>query len=144
MLRLKTIDRNYQSYPRLNADEERLIVKFQNPDVDDLEGWMNRCITDLFGVIKSDLNITSQDRIGINFANPDNEKINFVFSFRRFDQYNPEMILSGLENVIQSNSKLFLENNLSVNVDHVKIPLGFGRRCYIGKSNDEYFKIHKS
>lgn len=116
MLRLKIIDRNYRSYPRLNADGERLIVKFQNPDVDDLQGWMNRCIADLLGVIKSDLNITSQDRIGINFANPDNEKINFAFSFRRFDQYNPEMILSGLENVIQSNSKFFLEDNLSVNM----------------------------
>lgn len=35
------------------------------------------------------------------------------------------------------------ERNLIINMDHVKIPVGYGNRSHIGKSSDRYFKLHK-
>lgn len=32
---------------------------------------------------------------------------------------------------------------LSINVDVVKVPVGYGRRNFIGKSTDTFLKIHK-
>lgn len=101
-------DRDVRRYERLNASGERLQLRFVNPDMDDIEGWMRRCIEELLTTIKQDLNVHPADRIGINFANSEDAKLNFAFSFRRFDQYTPHLILTGLESVLESNTR-FLE-----------------------------------
>lgn len=105
---------------------------------------MRQCITELLSTIGTDLNISPADRVGINFANVNNEKMNFAFSFRRFDQYNPGLVLNGLENVLQSNTRFFLDDCLVVKVDHVVMPVGYGRRNHVGKTTAEYFRLHKS
>lgn len=105
---------------------------------------MRRCITELLFTIASELNVKSADRVGINFANVSDDKLNFAFSFRRFDQYSADLILSGLENVLQSNPNFLLDDCLVIKVDHFPVPVGYGRRSHVGKSTVEYFKLHKS
>lgn len=68
----------------------------------------------------------------------------FSFSFRRFDQYNADVILSGLELVLQSNSRFLIDDTLVVKVDHVQVPVGYGRRSHVGKTTSDYFRLHKS
>lgn len=138
------MSRTVKRYPQLDASGERLAIRFVNPDLTNLESWMRKCINNLLSTIATDLNVRPADRVGINFANVSDDKLNFAFSFRRFDQYNAELVLNGLEIVIQSNSKFFIDDCLVVRVDHVTVPVGFGRRTHVGKSTAEYFKIHKS
>lgn len=95
-------------------------------------------------MIKEDLNILPQDRVGFNFENTENIKLSFGISFRRYDQYSPELILAALERVLQSNERFFVDENLVINIDHVKVPIGYGRRQHIGKSSEEFFKLHKN
>lgn len=37
----------------------------------------------------------------------------------------------------------FTDDNLVVKIDHVRIPVGYGRRSHIGKSSDKYYKLHE-
>lgn len=141
---IEIVDRCLRRYPRLNAAGERLAIRFINPDLQNLETWMKRCITQLLTTASNDLGIRPADRVGINFANANDNDLNFAFIFRRFDQYSPELILHGLEKVLQSNTQFFLEDCLVVQIDHYTVPVGFGRRTHVGKTTNEYFKLHKS
>lgn len=138
------VSKSIRAYPKLNASGERMVIRFTNPDLNNLEAWVRQCIHELLSTIARDLQVRPADRIGINFANVNNDKLNFAFSFRRFDQYNADLVLNGLETVIQSNSRFFLDDCLVVRVDHVVVPVGFGRRTHVGKTTAEYFKLHKS
>lgn len=140
---LMIIERDIKQYVRLKASGERLTLRFINPDLTNMEQWMNRCVSELLSTIERDLKIHPADRVGINFANVNNDKLNFAFSFRRYDQYSASSILIGLENVLQSNTRFFIDDNLIVKVDHVRIPIGYGYRHHVGKTTAEYFKMHK-
>lgn len=142
---IEIIDKNVRHYQRLNAAGLRLELKFKHDDGNksNLEGWIRNCLSDLLLCIKSELQVEPQDRVGFVFTNNNNVKISFSISFRRFDQYTADVLLAELSRVIQSNSNFFIDDTLIVNVDHVKIPLGYGRRFYVGKSKEDFFKIHK-
>lgn len=127
---LLILDRKVRNYPQLNARGERLTIRFVNPDMANVEGWLYRCVEEFLSTIKNDLNIHPADRVGINFANKRDADLNFAFSFRRFDQYIPSVIITGVENVVQSNAQFLIDDNLEIRVDHVKIPVGYGRFGY--------------
>lgn len=141
---VEVVRRTIRTRRVLNTTGERLVLRFINPNMNNLEEWMKRAVSELLSTIGYDLNVKPADRIGINFANVSDETLNFAFSFRRFDQYSPNVILSGLENVLQSNSKFLLDDCLVIKVDHLPIPVGYGRRSHVGKTTMEYFKLHKS
>lgn len=109
-----------------------------------IEQWMYNCFNDLLKLIQKELDIRPGDRVGFSFANIQNIKIDFKISFRRFDQYSPKVILGALDNVLQSNTNFLLDDTLIVNVDHVRVPIGCGRKSSIGKSSADFYKIHKS
>lgn len=137
------VNRSIRHYPMLNASGIRLAVRFINPDMENLEQWMRACIFELLPTIGQSLHIHPADRVGINFANSEDDNLNFAFSFRRYDQYTPDVILNGLEKVLQSNMRFFLDDCLVVKVDHVAMPVGYGSRTHIGKTTADYFKLHK-
>lgn len=139
----RIIDKNVRHYRALNADGVRIELRFENPPLNNVEEWLKRCISELLAIAAHELKIAPQDRVGIIFNNTNNARANFSISFRRFDQYNADVVLDALERIIQSNTKFFIDDNLIVNFDHVRIPAGFGRRIHIGKTRDNYFKIHK-
>lgn len=124
----------------------RAEIKFKDPDFNDVETWMRQCFDELLSLVRDRLSIQPQDKVGFSFQNAqNNNKSNFHISFRRFDQLSSEVILAALDSVLQSNS-YFLANddNILVNVDHVQIPVGCGRRSFIGKSTQDFLNIHKN
>lgn len=141
---INVISKSKRIYKTLNASGLRLEVKFGQPKMNDVTKWLWLCITELLSIMESDLSIEPQDRVGIIFTNTNNTKADFSISFRPFSQYSAESILYELDKVIQSNTLFFTDDNLVVNVDHVKIPVGYGqRRTHIGKSTSKYYDLHK-
>lgn len=121
----------------------RAVVHFKKPNSKNIEEWMYACFNELLLMISDILKISPQDRVGFSFENAENDRINFYISFRRFDQYTPEVIMSALNNVLQSNVNFLIDDKISINVDHVRIPSGGSRRMCIGKSRENFFNLHK-
>lgn len=117
-------------------------IKFVNPAEQGIQQWAEKCFETLLATIGSKLDAAPQDRIGISFNNNDNDKGSFNISFRRYDQYSPEAILSALDKVLQSNVKFLQDDRMVVNVDHISIPVGGSRRTAIGKTYQAFSKIH--
>lgn len=140
---VQILDKNVRHYRELGASGLRLEVKFHHPPMAAVEAWIHTGVSELLSIAAVELEIEPQDRVGLVFTNTNHTKAHFSISFRRFDQYNADVILNALEYVLQSNSAFFVDDNLVVNIDHCKIPVGFGRRAHIGKTRDNYFKIHK-
>lgn len=137
------ISKSKREYKSLNASGLRLEVKFGQPTIDNISEWIRLCIAELLSIAESELNIEPQDRVGIIFNNTNHTRVDFCISFRPFSQYSTESILFEIERVIQSNQLFFTDDNLLINIDHVRIPVGYGRRSHIGKSSDKYYKLHK-
>lgn len=137
------ISRNKRVYKTLNAAGLRLEVKFRPPRMGDITQWIKLCINELLQIIEESLQIQPQDRVGIVFTNTNNARVDFSLSFRPFCQYSTDSILFEIENVIQSNSLFFTDDNLIINIDHVRVPVGYGRNNHIGKSTERYFKLHE-
>lgn len=135
-----------REYRKLNATGTRLEIRFKRPETlsNDPNEWCRLAFTESLKFIERELNKATQDRVGFTFSNSENHKIDFCISFRRFDQYNADLILSMLDIVIQSNTNFLVDDSLILKVDHVKIPTGSGRRTHIGKSTIDYFKIRKN
>lgn len=89
------------------------------------------------------MSIKDHDRVGFSFNNVTESHAAFGITFRRFDQYTPELILSALQIVLQSNSNFLADDTLSVKVDLVRIPTGGMRVMNIGKTKDRYYSIHR-
>lgn len=137
-----------REYRSLNVSGLRLELKFRTPSIDSLSNmtkimqWLHQCFVEVLNIIEIELEIQPHDRVGLVFNNTNNVKSDFSLSFRPFNQYSADSILSEIEHVIQSNSKFFIDDNLIIKIDHVRIPVGFGRRSHIGKSSDAYYKLH--
>lgn len=135
--------KNKRIYKRLNAAGLRFEVKLRSPQSSDIYDWLLKCFSELLSIMQSELSIEPQDKVGIAFNNTNNVKADFCISFRSFSQYSPEVLLFAIEKLIQSNTLFFTDDNLIVNIDHVKVPVGYGVRSHIGKSKDKYYKLHK-
>lgn len=119
----------------MNASGLRLQVKFEQPDSSDINEWLVKWISELLLIIEHELGIQPHDRVGTIFSNSNHAKVDFSLSFRPFSQYSTDSILFELEKVIQSNTEFCSDNNLVINVDHVRVPVGYGNppRYHIGK-----------
>lgn len=137
---IEVISKRKRVYKTLNACGLRLEVKFGQ--INDINEWIRLCIEELLIIMQTELNIQQQDRVGIIFNNTNNARADFSISFRPFSQYSAESILFEIEKIIQSNMLFFTDDNLIVNIDHVRVPIGYGR-SHIGKSSERYYKLHK-
>lgn len=137
------ISKSKRAYKSLNASGLRLEAKFGQPTINSISEWIKLCINELLFIIKRELEIEPQDRVGIIFTNTNNIRVDFSISFRPFSQYTSDTILFEIEKVIQSNTRFFTDDNLIINIDHVRIPVGYGHRFHIGKSSDRYYKLHE-
>lgn len=140
---VNVISKNKRVYKILNASGLRLEVKFGQPTMNDVTEWLMLCIAELLSIMETELSIEPQDKVGIVFNNTNNTRADFFISFRPFSQYSNESILFELDKILQSNTLFFTDDNLIINIDHVKIPVGYGRRSHIGKASDKYYKLHK-
>lgn len=134
-----------REYPRLGASGLRLYMKFRQPPpgTRDLELWLTECVTELLECIRSALNIQVHDRVGMSFNNNSCVKSSFHISFRRFDQYSADFIFSQLNSVLQSNERFLISDNLNINVDHIQMPIGYGRTYRMaGTSFTQFVEDH--
>lgn len=137
------ISKTIKSYKNLNADGIKLELKMNAPTTNtDNIGWIDKCINTLLNIIKLELEIKDGDRVGFQFANTSHET-DFSISFRRFDQYTPDLILSSLSSVLQSNANFLFDESLVIKVDHVRMPYGCGRGSNTGKTLNAFLKLHK-
>lgn len=137
------IEKTNREYKNLNVSGTRMKLKFTNPDVNNIDAWSRSAISELLTVIKNDLNVKPGDRVGFGFTNYTHKELEFGISFRRFDQYDPDVILTALDRVLQSNAKFLIDDTLYVKADVVRMPVGEGRIMLVGKTKDQYYKIHR-
>lgn len=130
-------------YKNLNASGLRLEVKLAQPTIADITEWLRLCMTELLLIIEEALDIEPQDKVCMVLNNTNMVKADFCISFRPFSQFSVDSILCAIDKLVQSNMYFFTDNNLIVKIDHVKIPVGYGRSSHIGKTTDKYYKIHK-
>lgn len=140
---IQILSSTHREYRNLGVSGMRTTVKFKQPPDND-DDWSNNCINELINSSKSELSLEGHDKVGFSFNNTENEKISFNISFRRFDQYSSELILSALNNVLQSNTNFLHDDNLIINIDAIKMPIGYGRKTFIGKNSVDFYKIHKN
>jgi len=73
-------------------------------------------------------NVGDSDMVGMTIQNQVNQSDKLIaISFRRKDQLSRDVILCVFEKVSQSNSRYNALDNLVVNVNSVKMPVGFSR-----------------
>lgn len=98
--------------------------------------WIKLSISELLLIIERELEVRPHDRVGLVFSNSNDISFDFCISFRPFAQYSTESILFEIEKVILSNMSFFTDDDLVINVDHVRMPVGYGnpRRNHIGKT----------
>lgn len=120
-------------YKNLGASGLKIKLRFLNPpdNNDELTGemvkeWLHRSFTSLLAYVLAVLEIEPQDQVGFKFLSEERES--FSISFRRFDQYTADTLLDGLARLIQSNKQFFYSDLFNIECDHVKIPVGCGRR----------------
>lgn len=142
-------ERNVNSELRYNRIRVR--TRFLNPPNRDsvsienfnniLKNWLDRTFTTLLNTVESRLNIRPHDKVGIMFTR--NEHDSFGLSFRQFDQYTSDLIISHISRVLQSNSEFLFDENLSVDVTQIPMDVGFGKRRYLeGASIENFAKAH--
>ncbi|KAK5644649.1 hypothetical protein RI129_005949 [Pyrocoelia pectoralis] len=88
--------------------------------------WLQSAFEELHTYIVKDA--APSDRVGVVLRNPNFPDKPIGLSFRRVDQLSVGVIMSLLEKVMQSNASFFSSDLLVLNVDRVRIPVGYGRK----------------
>lgn len=73
------IDKKIRRYKTLNASGIRLELQSKNPDLNDVEEWLKRCISELLSIAEEELQIQPQHRVGLVFTNTNNVKADFFY-----------------------------------------------------------------
>ncbi|KAK5646339.1 hypothetical protein RI129_004803 [Pyrocoelia pectoralis] len=94
--------------------------------------WLQSAFEELHTYIVKDA--APSDRVGIALRNPNFPDKPIGLSFRRVDQLSVKVIMSLLEKVMQSNASFFSSDLLVLNVDRVRVPVGYGRKNLTGKA----------
>ncbi|CAB3998040.1 Hypothetical predicted protein [Paramuricea clavata] len=89
---------------------------------------LNRAFQHLFDRLTSDMAPHNQVRLILNSHQLD-KSISLPFLQR--DRLTPERFLAAVERVVQSNDQFTLDGSVSVNVVHVEMPNGAGRRAVV-------------
>ena len=103
-------------------------VQFHPLDVHGVSSVMstlNSAIRSLFDRLASDMAPHDQVRLILNFHQLD-KPISLPFLQR--DRLTPERFLAAVERVVQSNEQFTLDDSVNVNVVHVQMPQGSGRK----------------
>lgn len=67
--------------------------------------------------------IKRQDRVSLILHYKEFQDI----SFRRSDAMTSELILNRISDIVQSNAPFFLNDELTLQIDHISMPIGNGR-----------------
>ena len=101
-----------------------MLIKFRSP-VEEQEptAYLKECITALTNHLVDEVN--DRNLVGLRIRNTENEQDKAVgISFRRRDQFKPDLVWEFFSKVIKSNVRFGLTDRLEVHLDHVRMPAG--------------------
>jgi hypothetical protein len=138
------LDETVKSFPKFNTTGRSLLLKFNVPREDsDPTAYLRECITALTNYLVD--KVPDRDLVGLKIRNTENLEDKLIgISLRRRDQLKPDVVLSVIEKVIQSNARFGLTDRLEVHLDHVRMPVGSGGVKTKGRSLDILSGIKKS
>lgn len=148
---IRVLGEETRQFNNLGIDRVRMRLQFLNPPERGttslesynilLSDWLNRAFNVLLSIIPSRLRVRPQDKVGISFTRSSSDS--FSLSFRRFDQYNPLVLLSHISRVLQSNAEFLFDEDLEIEVTHIRSDVGYGRQRYLeGISTFDYAAAH--
>lgn len=149
---IRILDEEHREMRNLGVERLKLRVKFLNPPERNesdlpsynrvLSGWLDRAFTALLHTAGSRLNIRPSDRVGLQFIRGDYDT--FSISFRRFDQYSSSVIISAISRILQSNAEYLFDENLTIELTHIRSDVGYGKTYRLeGCSTEKFAKIHR-
>lgn len=107
-----------------------------------LREWLDRAFTALLQTASSRINIRPSDKVGLKFMRSNTDS--FSISFRRFDQYSPELITSSISRILQSNAEFLFDENLLIELSQIRNDVGFGKNYRVeGWLTKNYSDLHK-
>src|SRR5215510_9802413 len=122
----EVIDTKSKEYPRFNSLGTQLTVRFRAPQSDEPVNHFVDSVNALFEYALE--NAMPSDMVGLTVRNEENQSDKPIgFSFRRKDQVSGDVIWSVFEKVSQSNARFNAMDKLVVDVQVVKMPVGYGR-----------------
>ncbi|KAK4874279.1 hypothetical protein RN001_013639 [Aquatica leii] len=98
--------------------------------------WIKRAFEELKDYTLK--NLDPSDLIGFIIRNPNFADKPIGISFRRSDQLNTAVILTAFEKILQSNAQFFSRELLTIQVDSVRLPIGYGRTNLTGLSFEQF------
>lgn len=148
---VRVIDEVRSSVENLEIERVKLKLAFIDPPQQGnmsfeeyntlLTDWLDRSFITVLRIAESRLSIAPLDRVGFKFKNGDQD--NFSISFRPFNQYSSNVILSSIARVLQSNAEFLYNENLVVEITQIRMPSGNGRVYNLnGCSNEKFAKVH--
>jgi len=138
------LDEISKSFPKFNATERTLLIKFNSPAKEQNPGtYLKECITAVTDYPVND--VPGRDLVGLRIRNTENVEDKVVgISLRRRDHLKPDMVWAVLGKVIQSNARFGLSDRLEVHLDHMRMSAGNGGVRAKGRSLNVMSAIKKS
>jgi len=123
------LDETSKSFPKFNATWRSLLIKFNSPgEEQEPTAYLKECITAITDYLVDE--VPDRDLVGLRIRNTENLQDKVVgISLRRRDQLKPDVVWAVLGTVIQSNDRFGLSDRLEVHLDHVRMPVGNGKRA---------------
>jgi hypothetical protein len=89
--------------------------------------------------------VQDRDLVGLRIRITENTQVKMVgINLRPKDQQKPDAVWSVLWKVIHSNTKFGLTDRLEVHLDHIRMPVGYGRQKTKGCSLNVLSAIKRS
>jgi len=128
-LPFKILDETSKSFPKFKATGRSLLITFNSPGEEQEPAvYLKEFITALTDYLVDE--VPDRDLVGLRIRNTENvqDKV-FGISLRRRDQLKPDVVWDVLGKVIQSNARFCLSDRLEVHLDHVRMPVGSGKKA---------------
>jgi hypothetical protein len=106
-----------------------MLIKFTSPSEDqEPTAYLKECSTALTNCLVEE--VPDRDSVGLRIRN--NETVQDIvvgISWRRRDQFKPDVAREVLGKAIQNNARFGLTDRLELHLDHVRMPNGNGKKA---------------
>ena len=116
------LDEASKFFPKFNMTSGSMLIKFKTPGQEQVPtAYLKECITVLTNYLMNE--VPDRDLMGLRIRNTENVLHKVVrISFRRRNQFKPNVVWDILGKIIQSNARFGLTDRLEVHFDLVRMP----------------------
>ncbi|KAK4880381.1 hypothetical protein RN001_008527 [Aquatica leii] len=134
---LKIIGEKSKVIKKFNTLAKTIDFKFKSADsLSNPIVWLRNAFNELLEHLLIDALPT--DRVGLVLRNASFPEKPVGISFRRVNQLSSSVIMTTLEKILQSNAQFFASDLLTLHMDRVTLPVGYGRQRLTGVSFEEF------